>query len=230
MKYLLAFNFLFLFLAFAALVFHNFNKTNDFKWNQKLEIIVSTSEGIYRGYSVQSLQWRKNNFYLKGLESDTWKLHIKGEAPFVELPDGRVVVAALDGDEYNGIGSFLIEKTNGITYNRHTNLETYLSNVVLSSPQTYTIHRDSYLDPKIIIFENNHDPNFFTLLPPKVVANSTHSDIQIIVQITRTDDALTALKLPTIFSWFAEFDAWDTLSVKAGSVTLSINYQDFVRN
>lgn len=73
-----------------------------YSWNQKLTIEVVTQEEIRTGSSIVNITWNKNQFRINDA---SWLPEIVGQAPYVELADGRNAFALLGTGRFHDLAA-----------------------------------------------------------------------------------------------------------------------------
>jgi len=159
---------LFLFATMGVFILSGCSK--EYTWYQETHIKVTSTTGIYENRTINSVSWESNKQISKGLHVDAWTVVISGGAPFVELPNGLVIVVSVNGGSNSGLPRILIddyfsEQRIKLTSINTKNIEAFLN----SEFNTKDIEIPSLRVPYVIGFSDRHDPSsafFVELLNP----------------------------------------------------------------
>lgn len=225
----LAFIIFWIFFKFSELLF-------EYTWNQEAQLIVTTEDGIFTGTNVMNVTWRKNPFSVLGAK--TWDHKITGEAPFVLLPDGRIVVALLGDDPYRPSGlSIALLQRNGL---RGTLAEQFKDVLVNKELQSAVHSAPTKSPPYIVVFEdalnrksgkelilNNQNDEFVPIT--EVTLEIHHSPLP--VSPPKISESLLWLKssLEIDNSKLKTSLMEDSISLQNAEIKLNINREQFIQ-
>lgn len=193
------------FLVVGILAFMFGCSESEYAWRQKMTLIVTTEDGIFTGSSVQEITWRENN-RISGLEGETWTVGIKGEAPYVLLNDGSVVVATIRGTVRSGISKYLVDHLRSESISKFSipnDLE--LNAVEETTDAVAAIKLPSTLYPSILKFDDKFDQNSgFLIYAENPIDDSVIKNISI--SIERTNDPIHSSNLVNVFPWLRDLN------------------------
>ena len=165
-------------------------------WNQKMTLVVETAEGTYTGSAVQEmayLYWACKGLRRMAPDCGAGAHYMQGEAPFVELPDGSVVVATLD--RYSLIFD-VSQKAEG----RDSVRGRYLQQLI-DTPGYVVTYTAPSIGPTIWVFpEPNVDEPRFVLLHEDF-GRDAEPILSAQVTIETTLEARSPFELETVFPW-----------------------------
>ncbi len=76
---------------------------------QSVSIRVETEKGTYSQDNLIRVRWVKVSRGLASVNGQSWEARIIGNAPYVVLPGGAVIVATLEGEDKFGLSRLLVD-------------------------------------------------------------------------------------------------------------------------
>jgi hypothetical protein len=170
----------------------------DYSWRQKMTIEVEAAGQIFTGSSVAEVVSRNNYFNARYATAPPWRQEIRGEAPFVTLPDGRTIFALLSSAndlEYTGniAGRSLLNRQGRVW--GHDELK-----AIVRSDEVMVLPAENY--PLLVTFTDINDPTSVRRVDPGNLAATFGPGVslkQITLEIT--DDAATTGPIESLLPW-----------------------------
>lgn len=175
-------------------------------WNQKIQIVVETPNGIKTGHAVTRVQWNNPPKILPDVAG--WSSSVKGEATIVDLGENKYIFALLGGVDRTAFKLF----RNG----REKISRADLISRIQSSEGTPEGIKPIPLDetPLLVTFEDINDPKTVKKLNPNNLA-ATFGEGYTLNAITLeiTGESVTEGKIESALGW------WNNLTVPIGGKT-----------
>jgi hypothetical protein len=138
----------------------------DYPWRQKMTIEVEAAGQTYIGSNVVEVVWRNNYFNARYATAPSWRQEIRGEAPFITLPDGRTMFAVLSSTndlEYTGhIAGRVLYGRKGRVWG-HDEFR-----AIISSDEVMVLPAENY--PPLVTFTDINDPKTLRRVDPDNLA------------------------------------------------------------
>lgn len=176
----------------------------DHSWRQRMTIEVEIAGQMVSGSSVVEVVWHNNHFNSRFATAPAWRQEIRGEAPIVVLPDGRMIFALLsapDDTEYtsNIAGRVLFQKRGRVWGgNEFTTIE--------NSNETLVLSPDEY--PFLVTFTDISDPATVKKLDPQDLAATFGPGVEIKrVTLRITNETATEGRVEEALAWWCDLRA-----------------------
>ncbi len=164
-----------------------------------MTIEVETPSGVKSGSSVVAVRWRKNDSF-SASSGPRWISRIRGEAPVVDLGDGRYLFALLRRPvdyEYTGdLATRLIFKTA-----RRARGRRQFGAVRDSRSEMMLVPKSLY--PRLLGFTDITDAGSATLVDPDNLAASFGPEFELRrISFEITDEPVSDIKITKLLGWW----------------------------
>lgn len=157
-----------------------------YTWNQKLTLEIETADQVLSGSSVVTITWRENDFKLN---DPAWLPEIEGQAPYIELEDGRVIFALLGTVQFHDLAAKWLFGDDVTADPTEELLET-------ASHFTEPLKINEQFFPTVVIFDDPSDPKS---IRPVSDGQDQVYDSRFFVEVT--DDQRSEISTSELLPW-----------------------------